>query len=124
MVRDGTYLVGTCALVTKYDTQVVLQSHLYKIRVHKNDLLDPYLLLALLSSPIIQRQIKALSQTQDIINSLGNRIHDLVLVVPRDETVRREISELVQRVITDRIEARELVREVVERVSALGSHPR
>lgn len=116
MVRDGTYLIGTSAIVTKYDTEMVLQSHIYKIRVRDNDLLDPYLLLAVLSSPVVQHQIKAHSQTQDIINSPGNRIHDLILPIPRDEAKRHEISELVQKVIRERIEARELARQVVAQV--------
>ncbi|MBI4556271.1 MAG: N-6 DNA methylase, partial [Candidatus Hydrogenedentes bacterium] len=118
MVRDGTYLIGTCALVTKYDTEIVLQSHIYKIRVANSALLDPYLLLAVLSSPVVQRQIRAQSQTQDIINSLGNRIHDLVLPIPRDDERKREIAALVQKAISDRIEARELARQVVEKVIA------
>lgn len=120
MVRDGTYLIGTCAIVTKYDTEMVLQSHVYKIRVHDNDLLDPCLLLAVLSSPIVQRQIKSQTQTQDIINSLGNRIHDLILPIPRDKDRQREISQLVQKVIRERIEARELARQVVEKVVVPG----
>ena len=33
VVRDGTYLVGTCALVTKNDAKSLFQSHIYKIRV-------------------------------------------------------------------------------------------
>ena len=32
MVKDGTYLVGTCAMITKEETQMVYQSHLWKIR--------------------------------------------------------------------------------------------
>jgi type I restriction enzyme M protein len=118
MVRDGTYLIGTCALVTKHDVEIVLQSHIYKIRVHHNELLDPYLLLAILSSPIVQRQIRAHSQTQDIINSLGNRINELILPIPRDPIVRHEISQLVERVIRERVGARELAREIVESVAS------
>src|SRR5699024_185780 len=33
MVKDGTYLIGTCAILTEYDTKIIYQSHLYKIRV-------------------------------------------------------------------------------------------
>ena len=35
MVKDGSYLIGTCAMITKYDTKMLYQSHLYKIRVKK-----------------------------------------------------------------------------------------
>jgi type I restriction enzyme M protein len=116
MVRDGTYLIGTCAIVSKYDTELVLQSHIFKIRTHPYRLFDAYILLAVLSSPLVQRQIKSHSQTQDIINSLGNRINDLILPFPRSELVRQDISQRVQRVIADRAEARELAREVMEAV--------
>lgn len=122
MVKDGTYLIGTCALVTKYDTEIVLQSHIYKIRVHPNELLDSYFLLAVLSSEPVQRQIQAHSQTQDIIDSLGSRINDLILPIARDEQVRQEISQRVHRVIRDRVEARELAREIVDTVSSPVSY--
>jgi type I restriction enzyme M protein len=113
MVRDGTYLIGTCAIITKLDTEIVFQSHLYKIRVNQSHMLDPFLLLAVLSSPVVQRQIRAYTQTQDIINSLGNRIHSIVLPVPRDEARRREISQMVESVISDRAHARLLAREAI-----------
>jgi type I restriction enzyme M protein len=112
MVKDGTYLIGTCAIVTEYDREIVYQSHIYKIRVNKNDHgFEPFLLLALLSSPIVQRQIKAKQFTQDIIDSLGERIHELILPVPKAEKKRDYITKLVGKVIEDRIEARELARK-------------
>lgn len=48
MVRDGTYLVGTCAMISPSETKIVYQSHLYKIRSNDHDRINPYLLLALL----------------------------------------------------------------------------
>lgn len=118
MVRDGTYLIGTCAIVTKYDVEIVFQSHLYKIRVNPNDLLDPFLLLAVLSSSIVQRQIRILCRTMDIIDSLGSRVLDIVLPIPRKVERREEISHLVGKVIEDRVKARELTRDIIENVSA------
>lgn len=111
MVRDGTYLVGTCAYVTKYDTQIVFQSHLYKIRVRDDQRISPYLLLAALSSGPVRRQIRAKRFTQDIIDSLGNRILELVLPLPRDGALRERISGMVKRSIDERVEARELARQ-------------
>jgi type I restriction enzyme M protein len=116
MVKDGTYLIGTCAMVTKLDIEIVLQSHLYKLRVNKADYLDPFLLLALLSSRPVQRQIRAETQTQDIINSLGNRIGAILLPVPRDLERRRQISHMVEEVIRSGAETRALAREAVDLV--------
>jgi type I restriction enzyme M protein len=113
MVRDGTYLIGTCAYVSKYDTRILFQSHLYKLRVEGHELLTPELLLALLSSAPVRRQIQAKRFTQDIIDSLGDRVRELVLPIPREASKRERISKLVRRVIRDRIEARELARLAV-----------
>ncbi len=114
MVKDGTYLIGTCAMVSEYDREIVFQSHLYKIRVVKDDHgLNPFLLLAVLSAPIVQRQIKAKQFTQDIIDSLGERINELLLPLPKSVEKRRDVTEMVKKVIADRIEARELARRAV-----------
>lgn len=110
MVKDGTYLIGTCAYVTKYDTKIVFQSHLYKLRVTDRSRLSPFLLLAALSSSPVKRQIRAKRFTQDIIDSLGSRIVELVLPIPKDEAVRDRVTAMVQRAISERIEARELAR--------------
>jgi type I restriction enzyme M protein len=114
MVRDGTYLIGTCAFVTRYDTKICYQSHIYKLRVHAGGPVDSYLLLALLSSEPVVSQIRAMSFTQDIIDSLGDRIHDLILPIPRSVQRRSSVSELVRKVIQDRVEARELARRARE----------
>ncbi|MFX0204191.1 MAG: restriction endonuclease subunit S, partial [Candidatus Hodarchaeota archaeon] len=118
MVRDGTYLIGTCALVTKYDVKMLYQSHILKIRVNPNHLLDNYLLLAILSSKPVQAQIRAFSFTLDIIDSLGDRFTDIILPIPKDKKTKKEISALVEKSITERIEARELAREAREMVVA------
>lgn len=110
MVKDGTYLIGTCAIISKYDTIIVYQSHLYKIRVLKPEIITPHLLLAILSSDPVQRQIKAKRFTQDIIDSLGSRIYELILPIPKDQGLRARIEGNVKKAVEDRIEARELAR--------------
>lgn len=110
MVRDGTYLIGSCAIITEYDEKIVYQSHIYKIRCLKREILSPLLLLAILSSDPIQKQIKAKTFTQDIIDSLGSRLVEIVLPLPRSRSARSRIEELVGKVIADRVEARELAR--------------
>lgn len=120
MVKDGSYLIGTCAIVTEYDREIIYQSHLYKIRVMPNNFdLNPFLLLAILSSPVVQRQVKSKQFTQDIIDSLGERINELVLPIPKSEELRHEIAEMVRTAINDRVEARELAKKA--RLAVAGS---
>ena len=111
MVKDGTYLIGTCAIVTENDRELIYQSHLYKIRIHENTHgLNPFLLLAVLSSPVVQRQVRSKQFTQDIIDSLGGRINELVLPVPRKKSERERVTEMVKIAVQKRVEARELAR--------------
>jgi type I restriction enzyme M protein len=112
LVKDGTYLIGTCAIISEADTEIIYQSHLFKIRVNPNRLgLDPYLLLAILSSSIVQRQVKAKQFTQDIIDSLGERLYELIIPIPKSAHLRREVADKVKRAVNLRIEARELSKE-------------
>lgn len=111
MVKDGSYLIGTCAMISKYDTRIVYQSHLYKIRVLENAYgIDNYFLLAALSSEFLKKQIMSKTFSQDIINSLGDRLKDLIVPVPTDRTHIMKISSMVKRSIDDSIEARELAK--------------
>lgn len=111
MVKDGTYLIGTCAFISEYDTKMLYQSHLYKIRVNKPEILSPYLLLAALSSEPVIQQIKAKRLTLDIIDSIGKRVNELLLPIPKDPVKRKHIEDMVERSVMDRIEARELARK-------------
>lgn len=111
MVKDGTYLIGTCAFISEYDTKMLYQSHLYKIRVNKPEILSPYLLLAALSSEPVIQQIKAKRLTLDIIDSIGKRVNELLLPIPKDPVKRKYIEDMVERSVMDRIEARELARK-------------
>lgn len=122
MVRDGTYLIGTCAIVTEHDKELLYQSHIYKIRVLANDLgLTPHLLLAVLSSEVVQEQIRAKRFTQDIIDSLGDRIAELVLPIWKDPAMRRKVTILVRKSVDTRAAAREAsrrARDLVVRANA------
>lgn len=110
MVRDGTYLIGTCAFITEHDTRIVFQSHLLKLRVRRPELLSPYLLLAALGCEPVRRQIEAKRFTQDIIDSLGDRVGELVLPLPRDPAARARIAAMVEASIKERVASRERAR--------------
>ena len=114
MVKDGSYLIGTCAMITKYDTKIVYQSHLYKIRVKEDNPynLDKYYLLAALSSEYVRQQIFAKTFSQDIINSLGDRLKDLIIPIATDKKRIDNIAGMVRKSIDESVEARELARKV------------
>ena len=113
MVRDGTYLIGTCGLVTRYDEKIVYQSHIFKIRSNKPEELHPFLLLAVLSCPIVKEQIASKRFTQDIIDTLGSRVKELILPIPKDSETRAGILAAVRSVMEHKNAVRELVRKAI-----------
>lgn len=114
MVKDGSYLIGTCAMITKYDTKMIYQSHLYKIRVAQNNKynLDKYYLLAILSSDYLKQQIMANTFSHDIINSLGDRLKNLIIPISTDSRKIEKIAKMVKKSIDGSIKARELAKKV------------
>ena len=118
MVRDGTYLIGTTAIVTKTDLPLLYQSHLFKIRSADHKKMSPFLLLAILSSSIVQRQIQSFRFTQDIIDTLGNRVNDLILPVPKDLGLQNKVIKDVGEAISARCLAREAAR--LARMEVIG----
>ncbi|MFB3766398.1 MAG: hypothetical protein ACE14P_14285 [Methanotrichaceae archaeon] len=111
-VRDGTYLIGNCCPITEADTKILYQSHILKIRVEKPTQLPPELLLALLSSPIVKRQIRAKQFTADIIDTLGNRFLELILPIPKNKEKVEEIVSEISDIITKRLALRERIRKI------------
>jgi type I restriction enzyme M protein len=119
MVRDGTYLIGTTAIVTKSDVPMLFQSHIYRIRVLDNKAIDPWLLFACLNSLIVKRQIRAKQFTQDIIDTLGKRLFEVVLPIPKDSKTRKKIAEETRRVIETRVQLRNRAREIAFEVEGI-----
>lgn len=98
VVRDGTYLVGSSAIVTSGDTPALICGGIYRIRVMDRDQVDPYALLAFLNLPIVRRQMRARQFTRDVIDTLGNRLLQVMLPSPSPkhaEKVGHHVAQLV-----------------------------
>ena len=106
VVRDGTYLVGASAIVTAYDPKLLYAGGLYKIRTKKPQELDPYLLLALLNTPVVRRQMRAKQFTRDIIDTLGRRIFEVLIPIPKDGAMRRQITDVTRETVETRARLR------------------
>ncbi len=121
MVKDGTYLVGATAIVTRFDLPMLFQSHLYRIRVHKPEIISPWLLLALLNTPIVRLQMCAKKFTQDIIDTIGKRVLELAIPMPRSEKESRRVAEGCKRIIETRVGLRHEASALVGSVGALSA---
>ena len=119
VVRDGTYLVGISCILTEHDTKLLYCGGIYKLRASRPDKLDPYLLLALLNTPIVRRQMRAKQFTRDIIDTLGKRLFEVVLPIPKDTKLCRRIAEETRRVIETRVQLRNRAGEIALEVEGI-----
>jgi type I restriction enzyme M protein len=103
LVTDGTFLIGRTAIVTSFDKKIVIQSHIRRLRCLKPQQLNPCLLLYLLNTDIVQQQIKAKTFVQATISTLGNRIYEIILPIPKDKNVIDEIIDEVSSIVEMKI---------------------
>jgi type I restriction enzyme M protein len=114
LVKDGgPNLIGKTAYITDLDTQIIIQSHIFQIKTLENEeFIDSYLLLYLLNLDIVQKQIQAITFVQGTIATIGNRIMEVILPIPSDRIKRREISRHIKRIIEDKKNIREKIRDL------------
>ncbi|HCY3310358.1 TPA: hypothetical protein O1M02_005197, partial [Escherichia coli] len=106
LVRDGTYLIGSSCIITAYDVKSLYCGGLYKIRVENDQELDPYLLLGILNTYIVKRQIRTKQFTRDVIDTIGKRIEEVILPIPKSNELRKKISDSIEHIVKERIDAR------------------
>ena len=123
MVKDGTYLIGTTAMVTRWDLPMLFQSHLYRIRIHRPEQMAPWLLFALLNTPIVKLQVCAKRFTQDIIDTIGRRVFEIAVPVPRCEATAERLAADFKRRIETRIRLRHEASTLVQSVGAVAVAP-
>ena len=116
LVRDGTYLVGTSCMITELDTKMLYCGGLIKIRVKKENIIDPYLLLGLLNSYIVKRQMRTKQFTRDVIDTLGQRFKEVFIPIPQSKALRKSIAMRVGEIVNNRITARNEMRDLSEKI--------
>jgi hypothetical protein len=84
LVRDGTYLVGSSAIVSPEDVPAIICGGLYRLRCLKGARLTSEILLGLLNLPIVRRQMRARQFTRDVIDTLGKRLLEVRIPSPDD----------------------------------------
>jgi type I restriction enzyme M protein len=112
-VNDGTFLIGRSAMVTKLDKRIIIQSHIRKIRVKENNLLDPYLLFYLLNTYIVKKQVEEKTFVQATISTLGNRLSEIILPIPKNVKEKKQISSEIEEIIEGKMRLREKSIEII-----------
>lgn len=112
LVRDGTYLVGSSAMVTSEDEKSLYCGGLYKINVKNNSIIDPWLFFGLLNTYIVKKQMRAKQFTRDVIDTLGHRVDEVLIPIPKNKKVKKYIKELVFNTINERINIRNTINNI------------
>jgi hypothetical protein len=100
LIRDGTYLVGSSAIVTEDDVPALFCGGIYRFRSLDLNLLDPFALLVALNLPIVRRQMRARQFTRDVIDTLGRRLLEVRIPDPtssRSRDLGSRLRALMQR---------------------------
>jgi len=113
LVNDGTFLIGRSAIITELDTKIVIQSHIRKIRVLEPTKTDLYLLFYLLNTKIVKKQVDAKTFIQATISTLGNRLNDIILPIPKERKVKEDITNKTREIILAKMELRKRSMEII-----------
>jgi hypothetical protein len=88
VVRDGTYLVGSSALVLEEDLPTLFCGGILRLRVEKRKALSPHALMGLLNLPTVRRQMRCKQFTRDVIDTLGPRLLEVRVPPPSSKTAK------------------------------------
>lgn len=110
-VAHGTYLVGQVALVTKADEKIVLQDHVFRLRVDPQHNVSPELLIAALSTSFVKRQVRSRQFSADIIDKIGERHLSIKVPLPRSPAARLRVENTVRQVLADQDLAKKAIAE-------------
>jgi len=113
-IKDGTYRIGESFLLTKYDLKMLVQSHFLKIRSLDFEKLDPYLLLYLLNAPIVRKQIEERTFVQATLSTIGDRLNEVVLPIPKKKNVISKISKEMKEKLEKRAKLRNELKSIFD----------
>jgi hypothetical protein len=110
-VRDGSYLIGNNCFITYVDKEFLYQSHIIKIRVNKPEELSPEILFLALNSNIVQKQIRSIQFTADIIDTIGQRFGDVVIPIPNSKKSRDNLVEKTKNALQIRVKGKAFIKQ-------------
>lgn len=125
-VHEGTYLIGSVAMVTEFDGPLLYQHHLAKFTVRASAPFNEYYLLAAFESPLVQRQVRSKQFSADIIDSVVGRLEEVIIPVPKDRGAVTKIEKDIEDAVLGRARLRERIANAAEGIDRWlrGEHPR
>jgi type I restriction enzyme M protein len=113
-VNDGTFLIGRTAMVTNLDLNIIIQSHIRKIRVMDKSFIDPHYLFYLLNSKIVKKQVDSKTFVQATISTIGNRLRDIVIPISNNQKEVIKVVNEVSGIINEKAKLRKQLVKMIE----------
>jgi type I restriction enzyme M protein len=109
-VRRGSYRIGSVAMISKFDTRVLLTNEITTFRILNNANeynINAYYLLFALSHSITQKQLYNKIFIDTTLPNIGDRWKELLIPIPKDLNKLSEISEKIKGTFNQKWEALE-----------------
>ncbi|MEA3449772.1 MAG: N-6 DNA methylase [Patescibacteria group bacterium] len=121
-VRRGSYRIGSVAMISPYDTEVLLTREILVLRIiNKNNKygLTPEYLLYLLSHKLVSLQSKNKVLIETTLPNIADRWKELRLPISKDKKERERISNKIQSVIESKWNAIKGIDKLKEKLGDL-----
>jgi type I restriction enzyme M protein len=114
-VRRGSYRIGSVAMVSQFDTEVLLTREILVLRVIRNENkydLTPFYLLYLLSHPLVSMQAFNKILIETTLPNIADRWKELRLPISKDKNERLKISERIESIMESKWKANEEIEKI------------
>lgn len=114
-VRRGSYRIGSVALVSKYDIEVLLAREISVFRVLNEDNeygINPYYLMYLFSHNLTQQQMYNLVFYETTYPNIARRWGELYLPIAKDQQQRKKITQQMKEIFDKKFEAKKVINEL------------
>lgn len=116
-VRRGSYRIGSVALVSRFDTKVLLTREIHVFRVLKEDNpygIDAFYLLYLFSHELTQKQLGNKVMIDTTLPNIARRWEELYLPVAKDKKEREKIKEKIRGAFVKKWEAQQEIAAIAD----------
>jgi type I restriction enzyme M protein len=116
-VRRGSYRIGSVAMVSPYDTNVLLtrEIHIFRVKDEDNKYgIDAFYLLYLFSHELTQKQLYNKVMIDTTLPNIGRRWEELYLPVAKEQSERKKIKEKIRHAFMKKWEAQKEISLIKE----------
>lgn len=119
-VRRGSYRIGSVAMVSPHDKEVLLTREILVLRVNKNNHgITPYYLLYLLSHWITQEQAKNKILIETTLPNIGDRWKELTLPIHNEKDKIQRVSNSIKEALDAKWSAVSKIKDLVDELGNL-----